>query len=336
MSYNDLSSVKKINGVPVDLNYYTKAIENDLFFKSVNDTDEDMSALDRDIIPATTILYNLGNATKHFLSGYIKTLNSEVLNLLGGSGASPSLMVGTVGLASANSGELSVVASSLEALKITAALTKVRAANNSQLAIENTLPGSLSTWYLGTDENGFRIGSGTNAGSTRLEIGLADTISSNRLLLPLGTEFTPALSFSGFNTSGLYKSSNGVGFSSDGVAVVEITATGLENKKSHKITKLEWTTLGLDQEINITGVSKLLIDTTNGDIGAKGFIGGEEGQMLYIIKKVAVNTFSIKNTDLTAVQSVNLKGGSDYANSNSFGGIILSFDDGVWREVSRS
>lgn len=247
MSYNDLSSIKKINGIPADLNFYTKAIENDLFFKSVNDLDEDMAALDRDVLPATTNLYNLGNASKHFFSGYINFLFSEVLSLSGGSLVTPSLMVGTIGLASANSGELSIIASTVEALRITGALTKVRAANNSQLAIENTLPGSLSTWYIGTDENGLRIGSGTNAGSTRLEIGTTFTTSLNKILLPLGADTLPSLAFSDHNTSGLFKSSNGIGVSVDATAVLNVTSTGLENKKAQKLTKTIWTDLGLEQ-----------------------------------------------------------------------------------------
>lgn len=497
MSYNDLSSIKTINGIPVDLNFYSKAIENDVFFKALSDADEDMAALDRDIIPTTTNTYKLGSTTKYFLSSYIKTLNSEVLNLLGGSIASPSFLLGTIGLASANSGELSVVSSNLEALKISSVGTKVKAANNFQLAIENTSLDFPALWYAGCDSSGFRIGNGVDSSSTKLSVGTTITESLNKIKLPVGTALAPSLFFTGDNLTGFYKTAlaelgltiNGNdalkvdalkvavkspllvvpqgtsttpsisfnGFENTGISGKTLTeiafifnsiqsvafnntgytfnvqdnaaynhivasnslgnsfnitrARGTLSSLSPALTgdviaeykflgqgatlanpaasisvqaeedftdtaskgsiylntaysgtntlvtqltigqgskadvyvnsgfglnKITHSTPGTALELDVRHISKICVDTTSGNVEFKGFSGGKEGQMLYIYKKVSSNTLSILFNNAGATQKVLLKGSSAYTNTNDYGGITLSFDDGIWREVSRS
>jgi hypothetical protein len=79
-----------------------------------------------------------------------------------------------------------------------------------------------------------------------------------------------------------------------------------------------------------------MIDTTAGNIEIKGFIEGREGQIIHLYKKVPANSFTILFNNVTATQKVLLKGSTTYTNTNDYGGITLSFDDGIWREVSRS
>lgn len=337
MAYNDLNSIKKINGIPVDLNFYSKVIENDSFFKTVEDADENLAALDRNIIPVANNLYSIGEINKVFNAGYFETLISDFVNLSSGTILAPSLSIGSVGLASLNANELSVIASGLESLKINSSGLKVKAANNFQLAIENTLPGSLSTWFIGNDENGFRIASSSNIGSTKLNIGNIFTESFNRLKIPLGTALSPSIVFEADESSGFYKSaSSDLSFSINASDVFTVHSNGVKVQKNISLSKLSYSTLGLAQEIDVSNISKIIVDTYLGDIEFKGFTGGQEGQMLYIYKRVPLNTFGILFDDATATQKVLLRDNSSYLNTATYGGITLSFDDGVWREVSRS
>lgn len=336
MSYNDLSTVKTINGIPVDLNYFSKVVENDAFLKAVSDADEDMSALNSDIIPLTGNTYKLGNNLKYFASSYITVLNSNVLNLLSGSLASPSLMIGNIGFASIGSGELSIIPAGVEALKILGSGIRVKGANNFQLGIENTDPSSLAAWYLGVDNDGLRVASGIGAESTKLLVNSSYTKSVNPFVFPLGSSASPSITFEENNTTGLYKTTLGIGASVNSSTVLEVTEDSVESKRAFKQTKIIYDIEGLAQEINVTGVSKILLDTTDGDIELKGLIGGQEGQLLYLLKKVQINNLIIKHSHPEATQSIFLKGNLDYTLPDGYGGIILSFDDGVWREVSRS
>jgi hypothetical protein len=92
----------------------------------------------------------------------------------------------------------------------------------------------------------------------------------------------------------------------------------------------------ISQEVDVSGLSKLMVDTSLADIQIAGFIGGIEGQMLYIYNKNPINSFTLVFNSQTATQKVLLKGSTNYVCSNDYGGITLSFDDGIWREVSRS
>ncbi len=114
-------------------------------------------------------------------------------------------------------------------------------------------------------------------------------------------------------------------------SIISLSVSG-----SVSLDKLLHSTVGLDQEIDITGISKLMVDTALGDVEISGFTGGTEGQMLYIYNKNSINSFTLVFNSLTASQKVLLKGSVNYVISNDYGGITLTFDDGVWREVSRS
>jgi hypothetical protein len=86
-------------------------------------------------------------------------------------------------------------------------------------------------------------------------------------------------------------------------------------------------------QVDVLNKSKLLI---NGTVEIKGFANGKEGQILHIVKLNNTGSFTLLHNNATAVQSVWLKGSSTFTISNDFGGIVLSFDNGQWREISRS
>lgn len=491
MSYNDLTTIKRINGVPADLTFYEKVSENDSLFKTVTDADEDLSELDRDILPTIDNMFELGSNDKAFHRINVRNVKTGYVNILSGNLAIPALQIGLAGFSSLNNNELSFIGTSgLESLRFMTSGFLIRAANNTQLKIENTLPGSEALWSLGCDENGFKIGDSvlfkTNSsdffntlkiqngtllfpalsflsdattglwkdpstavlnfslsGAKRLALSSAALeLLSNQLVLPLSSLTVPSLAFTDYLGTGLgtitgselnllinnqtlhsfkptgfdaklevasefnysifsnsethrfsfnkskgtvglplavgaeetiykasFKGHDGLDFVSGAEIVVKSEeaygvsfGTGIylrtcttgdfvvENKlnigqaqkpdvfvpKSIGIEKLTLDTPGSALNINVKHISKIMVDTTSGTIELAGFTGGQEGQMLYIYKKVTANTLRILFNNGSGTQKVLLKDSSDYTNTDNYGGIILSFDDGVWREISRS
>jgi hypothetical protein len=501
MSYTDLSTLKKINGIPADLRYFEELNENDAYLKNAADNDEDLTALDRDITPTITSTYKLGSATKLFLEAHVNQILANLLTLPSGTISNPSFNIGSGGLASLGTNELSFVAAGLEPVKFMTSGMLLKAANNSQFKIENTFIGSQGQWTLGVDNTGLSLSDSASAPALGLKVSNTAVQIPTKLIVPSGTALFPSITFGADQTTGFSKDSslpkinfaisgveqlslessglsllsgklsipsgssvspalslggytdmglsalafNSLGlliggkviheFDADGrkmsiegssydikkvyaapglpswhtdlvgrangtktiptevlsgeelymsavegytdagwQRVSEITVKALENYStgsygasltfatiplgetelvealyineatlpavtvplSFGLGKTLISTAGTGQEINVSNISKLLIDATAGSIGIKGFIGGKEGQMLYIYKRVPANTFTLVFNDGTATQRVLLKGSANYVNTNDYGGITLSFDDGIWREVSRS
>ena len=500
MSYTDLSTMKKINGFPADIRFFEELNENDAFLKNIADNDENLEALDRNILPVLNNTFNLGSLSNRFLNTYSHNVISDKLSLGFGTLLDPSLKFNLSGFVSLNSGELSFVSNNLEAVRLMSSGLEIKAANNAQLKLENTLPGSFAKWSIGSEASGLSFTDIQNS-SLKLKLGINSVDIKNRLSIPNGTELSPSIFFGSDLTTGFYKDSGSavLKFSISGVNKASISSSGLE-LLSGKLTlpmgtaaepsitfdsanelgfsaldndnlilsisgnplykfsnegisseiqgnsfltkrvfsdiglsswhtdlislangtkatplpltenqeiyfhavegytdtgwqrvseilvqaqenydggsygaafvfsttpvgqvepierlslgkadstslhipqsigfgKMVHSTAGLNQQIDVSEVSKLMIDATAGNIEIKGFIGGKEGQMLYIYKKVPNNTFTILFNSVTATQKVLLKGSTNFVNTNDYGGITLSFDDGVWREVSRS
>ena len=501
MSYTDLSTMKKINGLPADLRFFQELNENDAYLKNVADTDEDLAALDRDITPTTTSTYKLGNATNTFLEAHVDQVLANLLTLPNGTILNPAVTIGSAGLSSLAPNQLSFVAGGLEAVRFMTSGMLLKAANGSQFAIENTFTGSEGQWSLGVDNTGLSFLDSANASALGLKVTNTLVEVPTKLVVPFGTSLFPSIVFGGDQTTGISKDSSlakinlnisgveqlsldidGLTLSSGQLSIPAGSATipafylgghtqlGLsalsanslailvDGKVVHKFNtesrdlivegasfdvkrvyaapglsswhtdlagrangsitipteilsgeelymnavegysdtgwqrvseiavraledystgsygasltlatvplgetelleslyineatlprvhvanslglgKILVSTAGTGQEIDVSNISKILIDATSGSIGIKGFTGGKEGQMLYIYKKVPANTFTLVFNDGTATQKVLIKGSANYVNTNDYGGITLSFDDGFWREVSRS
>lgn len=502
MAFNNLDTLKKINGIPADIRYFEKIAENDSFLKQIVDLDENLEALDRDIVPITTDTYRIGSSSKTFSEVNTSLLRSLVASLSAGSLNSPSLKIGTAGLASLANDQLSFVGTNgLESFRFMTSGCLVKAANNTQLKIENTFPSTLAQWSLGVDSTGFsfinseqnlvklkikndelsvinkiNVPAGSPAapslyfgtdvatgfykdeslpvlnfsvsGASKFSLSSDEArILSSKLTLPEGTQENPGIVFFGAPETGFFSiDPENIGLSFNGemihkfsregfitetegfvslnqkrvyatpgtlswhidsfgrangtkliptpilqdeelyVSLVEaFTDTGWQrvtditvmstedyssgtygSKMSFSIIPAGMSTavevlnlgnllncpvhiplsLGLSkgvhstpgngQQVNVAEISKLMIDTSSGNMQIKGFTGGKEGQILYVYKKVPTNSLTIIFNDATATQKILLKGSTNYVNTNDYGGITLSFDDGVWREVSRS
>lgn len=501
MSYTDLSTMKKINGLPADIRFFEELNQNDAFFKNVADNDEDLTALDRDITPVTTATYKLGSSTNRFLEAHVNQLLANLLTLSSGTISNPSISIGSAGFASLGTNQLSFVAGGLEPVRLMTSGMLLKAANNSQFKIENTFVGSQGQWTLGVDNTGLSLSDSATVSTLGLKVSNTSVQIPTKLIVPSGTALSPSITFDADQTTGLSKDSSlpKINFAISGVNQLSLDGSGLSllsgqlsipsgsisspgfilggysdmgfsalssdslaflvaGKVTHKLnlngrdlivegasydlkrvyaapglsswhtdiaarangtttlpteilsgqelymsavegfTDAGWqrvseiavrsledystgsygasltfatiplgetelsealyineaelpavtipvsfglgkaliNTAGTGQQIDVSNISKLLIDATNGSIGIKGFTGGKEGQMLYIYKKVTANTFTLVFNDGTATQKVLLKGSVNYVNTNDYGGITLSFDDGIWREISRS
>jgi hypothetical protein len=504
MAYNNLNGIKLINGLPADLNAFNKLIENDSFFKTVSDTDEDLAAVDRNIIPLTTDVYALGSLSKYFKDLFVTNINSQQVSITPTSTTVTALNFGSEvnGFFRPASGRLSYKTGTIIPLALTPTMVKVSAANRDQLVIESTEINKEGSWALGADKDEFSITSlGTSiikvlrllpdqiiaempfrsqsgsqplpgysfatdaamgmykdlqtlgfstAGAKRLE--LTDTkvlLYPAQLVAQEGTPAVPSYTFEGALDSGFSVDTNkNIILSVLGLKVMEFNATGavsvsgigatitsrtfsdtgtsslalergrgtttahtaivntdvlgliradgfvemdgIDEVYSTDATQLQFIaqdnftaaatgtyidvlttqkgqnvsarrlTIGKDDRANVhcpgsfgvigstvTGPltattidvlnkSKLLVNTTPGTVQIKGFTNGKEGQILHIVKLNQTGTLELLHNDATAVQSVWLKGSASYQLVSSYGGIILSFDNGQWREVSRS
>src|SRR5690606_4511954 len=142
---------------------------NDSFFKVEVDADEDLTALDRSIVPIAHNTYTLVTNSLRFGTGYISTLSRTNIILESGTIANPALSIGASGLSNLAGTDLSFVAGGLEAVRLMTSGMLVRAANDTQFKIENTFPGSEALWSIGAGSLGLSFTDMTNTPSTKLE-----------------------------------------------------------------------------------------------------------------------------------------------------------------------
>lgn len=504
MAYNNLNGIKLINGLPADLNAFNKLVENDSFFKNVADTDEDLNAVDRDIIPLTTDVFALGSLSKYFKDLFVTNANSQQINISPASTTVTALNFGNEvnGFIRPASGRLSYKTGTNIPLALTPTMVKVSAPNADQLVIESTEINKEGAWALGADKDEFSI---TSLGESIIKV---LRLMPNQIIAEMpfrsqaGTEALPGYSFATDSAMGIYKNLQTLGFSTAGVKRLELSDTkvaifpaqlvaqegtpavpsytfegavdtgfSVDSNKNIILSVLGLQTMefnasgavsisdigstfisrtysdtglpsvGLERgrgsnalqaavqngdilgmiradgfieldgsnevyssdstqilfvaqdnftptvsgtyinvgttpkgqsvpvsrmtvgradranvsvvgsfgmepgiitgpltaaQLNASNVTKIIVDTTAGNVQIKGFGNGQEGQILYIIKKVQANNLEVLHNDATAIQSVWLKGSTNFLLANSFGGIVLSYDLGQWREVSRS
>ena len=388
MSYNNLSGIKMINGVPADLNAFNKVIENDIFFKTQVDTDEDMAALDRDIIPLQDDTFSFGSLTKFFKNLFISSIVAKHLAF-----NDPSLTDTVINFGSEVNGfvrtapnRLAYKTGTYYPLSLGSDVIKMTTANSSQLQLESVEPTKEASWFVGGNKDEFGI-TYVDSGPVKL-FSISPTIltSYNPVHSVSGSAISPAFSFLDDAQSGLYRDGLTLGLATAGIKRLEVGANGIKTSKvlspGYFFTNSANTSITLDEEdnninfnvnenktaevnaegistigieaqalavpgltvsgpasalqVDITNTSKLLVDTASGAVQIKGFTGAKDGQLLHIVKLNSAGNLELLHNDATAVQSLWLKGSSSFQLNGSFGGIILSFDNDQWREVSRS
>lgn len=390
--YTDLTGIKKVNGLPADQDVLAELLANQDHFNDLHEADEDLSALDRNIIPVSDATYDIGSIgakIANFFAEYIRVTNRIEVGH-GSAGSLPFTFEGeSLGLYRSAPGQMTFVSGSNEVLQVQSSGARLKAANPNQLLLESIESGLEDTWGIGGNVNGFTIfnassgytdiirflsayiqplvplrlanGDASNPvlsfmsdsgvgffkdgasprttwvinNSNRLAIDdLTIEVESGQFVIPDGSVTTPSLVFSTGQDTGFNRESDGsIGITVNGFSPVKVTEAGLQplTVKPNFVYGPQ-----VDVEIDVSEIGKLLIDCTGGDVSIKGLPSIKEGQVLHIIMAEPTGVFTLRHDDLTATSSVLLKGSSDFVISNDYGGIILSFDDGVWREVCRN
>jgi hypothetical protein len=87
-------------------------------------------------------------------------------------------------------------------------------------------------------------------------------------------------------------------------------------------------------EVDISGVSVLLVNTSGGDVTIGGFTGGVIGQILYVIPSDASNNIIIEDDEGTGNQDIKTASSGDETITTD-GGLTLIYGGGYWRGMGQ-
>ncbi len=398
MSYTDLTGVKKINGIPVDVEALTEMIANQAEFKGIHDADEDLSGLDRDIVPTTDNERALGQVDAMFKEIFSHLGQFNKNSLSAGTLADLSLDLGneTTGFYLPQPGKISLVSNGVDVFSILGSGSHLKAANSTQLLIENTQAGNTGTWSIGVESNSMFFGHIGDGYIPKVEFSLSETTFSMPLALADGSLTDPSLQFGSSLIGGIhwedavselrfsidetskvrigdeeveiennklicpkgYSTFLGLAFDAEDSAGFKVSVTNEMTVRARTLDVLElgnatashvYMPLSVGygkgrvygpvtaEEVDVGDYSKLMLDCSAGDIDIQSFTGAQDGQILYLIKTDSDGVITVKHDDATASVKIYLKGNVDFSiGAGSYGGLILSYDNGTWKEVSRS
>lgn len=89
---------------------------------------------------------------------------------------------------------------------------------------------------------------------------------------------------------------------------------------------------GPTNDVDISGINVLFMDTSSNDVTVGGFIGGVEGQVLFAVKTNSANSAKLENNENGNTQKIFLCSGFDDTISN-YGGWILYCNGSHWYEI---
>lgn len=381
--YEDLSAEKQILSMPAGIDALQRMIDNQAYLKGVQDLDEDLGSVDRDMIPATDNMYAIGEINNRFRDLF--SFYANVLELTVGSGTeiNPSIKLGEgTGLYTSSEGKIVVTSSGLSVFETSGAGVKVKGANSTQILVENTTPGQTGTWSIGSNKSALHLGeistgytpkfsflidkmlsvvpietpslviggcifewdeTNTSLKLTANETVLVEVdsvdfiVRSERLVVPEGDANNLGISMGGGDVVGLTSTGSGDlvlrAGSMDRLRLGSSNLPGVFVDDSFGVSRTEIAGPALT-DMDLSSCSKILADTSTGDITLVGFFNATEGQMLYIIKKEPEGVLTVKHDD---TEGILLKDGTDFVlPAGSRGGITLSYDYDEWREISRS
>jgi hypothetical protein len=397
MAYENLIGNKTINGMPADQGLLNKVLTNQDFFKTEVDQDEDLLALDRNLVPVNDDEVLVGELLKRIKEVNSILLRAEKLELGDGSELNPSLkfLSEDSGAFLSSPGYITFRTLGVSPLSLSGAGVRITAGNTTQILIENTQIGNEGTWSVGSDITGLSIGSISDGYLPKLKVledrvEIGETLSikdgevgdlgfnfteslttgfyrdsilnsinfavngsellrvnaqevellTGQLICPQGDQTTLGILFAGSGITGLYGTPNNeLKFRVDNEDVLVLNSTvsaSVHIPKTISMNRGDVASPLTDGEVDVSGFSKMFMSTIDGNISIRSFINGTEGQFLYIIKADTENTLTIKHDDALASIKILLKSGADFILGPGYGGLVLSYDVGSWREISRS
>lgn len=99
---------------------------------------------------------------------------------------------------------------------------------------------------------------------------------------------------------------------------------------------LSFSTVGPTDNVNVAGVNTLLVDTSANNVTIGGFVGGVNGQVLYIVRESNANSLTLEHIEGTGNQDIYLHAGADETLTTEYGGWILVCDGTHWHDTSHA
>lgn len=90
---------------------------------------------------------------------------------------------------------------------------------------------------------------------------------------------------------------------------------------------------GPTDDLDVSAVNVVEVDTSSANVTIGGFTGGSEGQVLHVVVTDSTNNAVLENNESTGNQDAFLNSGSDDTLTSSYGGWTLVCDGSNWYEV---
>ena len=92
-----------------------------------------------------------------------------------------------------------------------------------------------------------------------------------------------------------------------------------------------FSTEGPTDNVDVSGINTLFIDTSSNDVTIGGLAGGVDGQYLHIIKRGSANILKLEHDEGGGSQDLNLHDGADETiGAGKFGGFSFVCCSGEW------
>ena len=94
---------------------------------------------------------------------------------------------------------------------------------------------------------------------------------------------------------------------------------------------------GPTDDLDVSDVNILFINTADNNVTIGGFAGGVDGQILHVVRISNVNDLTIEHNEAEATQPILLHRGADETLDGHFGGWTFVCHDGVdWHDASHA
>ena len=96
-----------------------------------------------------------------------------------------------------------------------------------------------------------------------------------------------------------------------------------------------FSTEGPTDNVDVTGINTLFVDTSSNNVTIGGFVGGATGQRLAIVKVASANTLTLENNEGTGNQDIRTHDDADEVlGGGKYGGFDLVFNGTYWHDIN--
>ena len=185
----------------------------------------------------------------------------------------------------------------------------------------------------------------TNSGSNSGSITIADGTDGDITIAPNGSGkvVTSAADINGGNIDNVpigVAAQNSGRFTTLQSDSLLTAAAGILCSTFLKFTKSDFSTAGPTDNVDVNVKSLMFLDTSSNNVTIDGFVNGDEGQVLILLKTSAANVATLTHNDSHANQKIYLQSGGNESigisgrkQSNPMGGWILICDGSHWYSI---